>query len=141
MIGVVQIPKENIDQVWSLVDDSITKALAYSGNHFNSLDVYNDCISGANQLWLAWSEEAKDKLKGVMVTRIVVRPNTKVANIFICTGKQRKLWQDKLEKVEKWAKDNQCTHFETYARPGWSKILNKQGYKTTHYLLEKKLED
>ena len=39
MIGVVQIPKENIDKIWPLVDDAITKALKYSGNHFNSSDV------------------------------------------------------------------------------------------------------
>ena len=87
MIGVVQIPKENIEQVWSLVDDSITKALQYSGNHFNTLDVYEACLNGDNQLWLVWDEESKEKLKGVMVSRIIVRPNTKVANIFICTGK------------------------------------------------------
>tara|TARA_R110000868_G_scaffold264680_1_gene523320 strand:- start:180 stop:605 length:426 start_codon:yes stop_codon:yes gene_type:complete len=140
MIGVVQIPKENIEQVWSLVDDSITKALQYSGNHFNTLDVYEACLNGDNQLWLVWDEESKEKLKGVMVSRIIVRPNTKVANIFICTGKQRKLWQDRLHEVEKWAKSNKCTHFETYARPGWSKLLKQQGFKTTHYLLEKKLE-
>ena len=28
MIGVVQIPQENIESVWALVDDAITKALA-----------------------------------------------------------------------------------------------------------------
>jgi len=140
MIGVVQIPKENIEAVWSLVDDAITKALKYSGNHFNTSDVLKDCISGDNQLWLVWDEEEKNKLKGVMVSRIIIRPNTKVANIFICTGKQRKLWQDRLHEVEKWAKSNKCTHFETYARPGWSKILKQKGFKTTHYLLEKKLE-
>ena len=141
MIGVVQIPKENIEAVWSLVDDAITKALKYSGNHFNTSDVLKDCISGDNQLWLVWDEEEKDKLKGVMVSRIIVRPNTKVANIFICTGKQRKLWQDRLHEVEKWAKSNKCTHFETYARPGWSKLLKQKWYKITHYLLEKKLEE
>ncbi len=40
MIGVVQIPQENIESVWTLVDDAITKALAYSGHHFNTSDVY-----------------------------------------------------------------------------------------------------
>ena len=141
MIGVVQIPKENIDKIWPLVDDAITKALAYSGNHFNTSDVFNACLSGNNQLWVAWDEESKEKLKGTMITRIIERPNTKVANIFICTGKQRKLWQDRLHEVEKWAKSNKCTHFETYARPGWSKLLKQKGYKITHYLLEKKLEE
>ena len=140
MIGIVQIPQENIETVWNLVDDSITKALAYSGHHFNTTDVHKACLDGENQLWLAWDDDAKEKLRGIMVTRIIIRPNSKVANIFICTGRNRKEWQDRLHEVEKWAKSNECTHFEAYARPGWSKLLNKQGFKTTHYLLEKKLE-
>ena len=141
MIGVVQIPKTDIKTVWNLVEDSITKALAYSGHHFNTSDVNDACLSGDNQLWLVWDDDTEEKLKGVVVTRIIIRPNSKVANIFICTGKQRKLWQDRLHDIEKWAKENKCTHFETYARPGWSKLLKQKGYKITHYLLEKKLEE
>lgn len=141
MIGIVQIPQENIETVWNLVDDSITKALAYSGHHYNTDDVYQACSKGDCQLWLGWDETAKQKLKAVVVTRIILRPNSKVANIFICTGKNRKDWQDGLHDIEKWAKSNKCTHFETYARPGWSKILKQKGFKTTHYLLEKKLEN
>ena len=114
MIGIVQIPKKNIKTVWNLVDDSITKALAYSGHHFNTADIYAACLNDENQLWLGWDETAKDKLKAVVVTRIIIRPNSKVANIFICTGKNRKDWLDGLHEIEKWAISNKCTHFETY---------------------------
>ena len=34
--------------------------------------------------------------------------------------------QNKIYFREKWAKSNKCTHFETYARPGWSKILKQE---------------
>ena len=64
MIGVVQIPQENIESVWALVDDAITKALAYSGHHYNTQDVLDACKSGDNQLWLVWNEETEPKLKG-----------------------------------------------------------------------------
>ncbi len=77
MIGVVQIPQENIESVWTLVDDAITKALAYSGHHYNTQDVLDACKNGDNQLWLVWDEETKPKLKGVVVTKIIVRPNSK----------------------------------------------------------------
>ena len=63
MIGIVQIPQENIETVWNLVDDSITKALAYSGHHYNTSDVYAGCVDGSCQLWLGWDETAKQKLK------------------------------------------------------------------------------
>ena len=48
---------------------------------------------------------------------------------------------NKIEVIEKWGKQQGCTHLETYARPGWSRILKQHNYKVTHYLLERKLEE
>ena len=83
----------------------------------------------------------KTKYQGCIVSKILERPNTKSLNLFIVTGQDRKLWQDKINILEDFAKQEGCSHLETYARPGWSRILKKHNYKTTHYLLEKKLED
>ena len=93
------------------------------------------------QLWILWNENKKDKYQGCIVSKVITRPNTKSLNLFIVTGKNRKLWQDKIEIIEKWAKQQGCTHLETYARPGWSRILKQHNYKVTHYLLERKLEE
>ena len=44
----------------------------------------------SRELLLEEIKESEQKLKAVVVTRIINRPNSKVANIFICTGKNRK---------------------------------------------------
>ncbi len=141
MTTPVFVPKENIEQVFPMVKDSIDKALQYSGNHFTVEDIYKDLIKDKMQLWVLWNTNKKDNFQGCGVTKILERTNSKVLNIFIVTGRNRKQWQDKIPLVEDWAKQQGCTHIETYARPGWSRLLKQQNYKITHYLLEKKLEN
>ena len=140
MTTPVYVPKENIKEVFPIVQDSIDKALKYSGNHFIVEDIYNDLLDGKMQLWVLWNVNKKQNFQGCGVTKILQRTNSKALNIFIVTGRNRKQWQDKMPLGEDWAKQNGCTHIETYARPGWSKLLKEQDYKITHYLLEKKLE-
>ncbi len=137
----VFIPKENIQQVFPMAKDSIDKALKYSGNHFTLDDILNSLVAGDMQLWVLWNEKKKQNFQGCGVTKIIKRTNTKVLNIFIVTGRNRKQWQDKISVLEDYAKQQGCTHIETYARPGWSRILKNKQYKITHYILEKKLEE
>ena len=137
----VLIPTDKIKEVEQFVTDSIDKALKFSGDHYNLNDVLKQLYEDKAQLWILWNEKRKTKYQGCIVSKILQRPNTKSLNLFIVTGKDRKLWQDKITTIEDFAKEKGCSHLETYARPGWSRILKKHNYKTTHYLLEKKLED
>ena len=137
----VLIPTDKIKDVENFVSDSIKKALKFSGNHYNLDDVLKQLYEGKAQLWILWNDKRKTKYQGCIVSKILERPNTKSLNLFIVTGQDRKLWQDKINILEDYAKQQGCSHLETYARPGWSRILKKHNYKTTHYLLEKKLED
>lgn len=137
----VLIPTDKIKEVEQFVTDSIDKALKFSGNHYNLNDVLKQLYEDKAQLWILWNDKRKTKYQGCIVSKILQRPNTKSLNLFIVTGKDRKLWQDKITTIEDFAKEKGCSHLETYARPGWSRILKKHNYKTTHYLLEKKLED
>jgi hypothetical protein len=137
----VLIPTDKIKDVENFVSDSIEKALKFSGNHYNLNDVLKQLYEGKAQLWILWNDKRKTKYQGCIVSKILERPNTKSLNLFIVTGQDRKLWQDKINILEDYAKQQGCSHLETYARPGWSRILKKHNYKTTHYLLEKKLED
>ena len=137
----VLIPTDKVKHVEQFVTDSIDKALKFSGNHYNLNDVLKHLYEGTAQLWILWNDKKKTKYQGCIVSKILERPNTKSLNLFIVTGQDRKLWQDKINILEDFAKQEGCSHLETYARPGWSRILKKHNYKTTHYLLEKKLED
>jgi len=137
----VFIPKENIQKVFTVAKESIDTALKYSGNHYNIDDIFNSLLKGEMQLWVLWNPKKKKNYQGCGITKILKRTNTTILNIFIVTGSNRKQWQDKISVLEDYAKEQGCTHIETYARPGWSRILKNKQYKITHYILEKKLEE
>ena len=131
----VLIPTDKIKDVENFVSDSIEKALKFSGNHYNLDDVLKQLYEGKAQLWILWNDKRKTKYQGCIVSKILERPNTKSLNLFIVTGQDRKLWQDKINILEDYAKQQGCSHLETYARPGWSRILKKHNYKLTKTLL------
>ena len=69
MTTPVYVPKENIKEVFPIVQDSIDKALKYSGNHFIVEDIYNDLLDGKMQLWVLWNVNKKQNFQGCGVTK------------------------------------------------------------------------
>ena len=65
----VFIPTENIKSVEPFVNESIEKALKYSGNHYNLEDVHKELYKGKAQLWILWNEKRKNKYQGCIVLR------------------------------------------------------------------------
>jgi hypothetical protein len=140
---LVQIPIQELEQVWSLVEKDIKSALAYSGQLTDSDFVFDTLKEGKFQLWVLWDKKqskAFDKYFGVVVTEIIKRKFGKVCHIYIMTGKQRTKWQHLITKVEDFAKQEDCKMMELIARPGWQRVLDDYGYKRTHVVLEKQIK-
>jgi len=140
---LVQIPIQELEKVWSLVEKDIKSALAYSGQLTDSDFVYETAKEGKFQIWVLWDKNQKktvDKYFGVVVTEIIKRKFGKVCHIYIMTGRQRTKWQHLITKVEDFAKEEDCKMMELIARPGWQRVLNAFDYKRTHVVLEKKIK-
>lgn len=129
------IPSAEIDAVWPLAEPLIAAACRRGGNK----DTADDFRAGLNardlQLWLAWDGE----IVALAVTEIVCHPRKRCCRIRICTGRARAGWQHYLPVIENWAEAQGCAAMELIARPGWSRLLAKQGYATTHLFCEKEL--
>ena len=140
MTFLVGIPPENVDQVWPLIEDRIEEACLTSRGKEKAFDIRRSARYGEKQIWVVWDEPAKDVLAAV-VTEIATYPRKKVCHIQICVGAERERWQHHLQIIEAWAKENGCQGMSLVARPGWSRILKRYGYDTTHHLVEKDLQD
>jgi len=139
MIKAIIIPTDNIEQCWSLVDEHISNALKRSGNHYNSSDIKKNCLNEMMQLWIGWDDNAKDSHYCTAITEILQRPNSKVLNIFIATGREMKKWVHVMDDLAEWAKLRDCTHMESHARLGWERVLKNYKFEKTHVFLERKL--
>jgi hypothetical protein len=140
---LVQIPIQELEKVWGIVEKDIKSALAYSGQLTDSDFVFDTLKEGKFQLWVLWDKNQKktiDKYFGVVVTEIIKRKFGKVCHIYIMTGKQRTKWQHLITKVEDFAKQEDCKMMELIARPGWQRVLDDYGYKRTHVVLEKQIK-
>jgi hypothetical protein len=140
---LVQIPIQELEKVWGIVEKDIKSALAYSSQLTDSDFVFDTLKEGKFQLWVLWDKKqskAVDKYFGVVVTEIIKRKFGKVCHIYIMTGKQRTKWQHLITKVEDFAKQEGCKMMELIARPGWQRVLNAFDYKRTHVVLEKKIK-
>jgi hypothetical protein len=140
---LVQIPIQELEKVWGIVEKDIKSALAYSGQLTDSDFVFDTLKEGKFQLWVLWDKnqsKAVDKYFGVVVTEIIKRKFGKVCHIYIMTGKQRTKWQHLITKVEDFAKQEGCKMMELIARPGWQRVLDDYGYKRTHVVLEKQIK-
>ena len=133
---LVQIPKENIEEVWPIVVKDIADALARSNGYALADHIKKWILEEKMQLWILWS--LKDKqYYGTVVTEIIQRPLQRVLNIKIMTGTHREKWQHLVKEIEDFAWFNNCDSMELVARPGWEKVLKRFGYKKSHVLLEK----
>jgi hypothetical protein len=140
---LVQIPIQELEKVWGIVEKDIKSALAYSSQLTDSDFVFDTLKKGKFQLWVLWDKKqskAVDKYFGVVVTEIIKRKFGKVCHIYIMTGKQRTKWQHLITKVEDFAKQEGCKMMELIARPGWQRVLDDYGYKRTHVVLEKQIK-
>ena len=140
---LVQIPIQELEKVWGIVEKDIKSALAYSSKLTDSDFVFDTLKEGKFQLWVLWDKNQKktiDKYFGVVVTEIIKRKFGKVCHIYIMTGKQITKWQHLITKVEDFAKQEGCKMMELIARPGWQRVLDDYGYKRTHVVLEKQIK-
>ena len=140
---LVQIPIQELEKVWGIVEKDIKSALAYSSQLTDSDFVFDTLKEGKFQLLVLWDKNQKktiDKYFGVVVTEIIKRKFGKVCHIYIMTGKQRTKWQHLITKVEDFAKQEDCKMMELIARPGWQRVLDDYGYKRTHVVLEKQIK-
>tara|TARA_R110000765_G_scaffold296180_1_gene391368 strand:+ start:163 stop:582 length:420 start_codon:yes stop_codon:yes gene_type:complete len=139
MIKAILIPTENVEEAWKLVDKHIQQALERSGDHFSSSDIKTNCLEESMQLWLGWDKDLDESHYCTAITQILKRPNSKICNIFIATGREMKKWVHVMDEIANWAESEECTHVESWARPGWERVLKQYQFKKTHVLLERKL--
>jgi len=89
------------------------------------------------QLALAWDGSQPLALFGI---RFVKRGDDLIGEICWLTGRQAKRWLCLLPQLEQYLRDMGCKEIRPICRPGWARlILNKSGYKATHYQMEKVL--
>lgn len=88
---------------------------------------------------LAWDEH-EHKAVGLAGIRYILRGQDRIAQWCWMTGSNMKAWTHLLPELERYLSEHEnCVEVQPVCRPGWSRILAKNGYKITHYTMHKTL--
>lgn len=134
--NVSLIPTELVEHVWPEVAPIMARAVPSSGGRYTINDIYAECLSGAQHLWVAFDE--RKNIIGCLTTRVVVYPQKRMLAGQFCAGVQMNQWQtEMLATLDSWAKDNDCAGLEMTGRFGWTRVLNKYGWRHQYNVYEK----
>ncbi len=88
------------------------------------------------QLFISWND---NKIESAVVTEIAQYPRAKILRYFLAGGTNLDNWLERIqEKIEKFAKQNECTHLEVAGRKGWVRKL--KGYQMKAIILSKEIK-
>jgi hypothetical protein len=124
----------DIGRVWPFVQSLVESVAERSNGRLRADDVRQALDQGKWQLWIAHDNRQAHAL---CLTEILIYPQMKTCRLVAATGHDRAEWVDYLKIIEAWAAANGCELMETWARPGWRRVL--KDYTWTHVQLEKKL--
>jgi len=130
------ILNDRIEEVWDQVTPLISNALRYSYQEYDLEDIKQGLLDRDMQLWVAFRE---DMITTCMITRILKFPKAKHLVILIYSGEDVKRMLPFKEKLYEWAKGQGCTSVQLYGRPGWERVLAKEGYEKIYTVLRAKL--
>jgi len=123
----------DLHSAWKVALPWIKSALD-RGGRFDPEDIEARVLCGTMQLWIA---REGSEVKAVGVTEILYYPHIRVLSIVILTGEDRDMWLHHVSALEDYGRQHKCQRIESWARPGWKKIL--RDWSHTHSLLEKAL--
>ena len=130
---VTRVPSEDLEFIWSQVAPLIEKALDET---YNIKDILYGLANDRMQLFISWND---NRVESAVVTEIAQYPQAKILRYFLAGGRNLENWLERIqEKIEKFAKQNKCTHLEVAGRKGWVRKL--KGYKMKAIILSKEIK-
>jgi hypothetical protein len=134
MIEVSMVPAEYVDTCWNKIEKFVQGAVEETEGRYTVENIYDMAKEGQHHLWVAY--EGSD-FKGFVTTIVNTYPQRKILLMSFCGGEEFKSWKTPIiSLLKRFAKDMGCDSIEAYGRPGWSKILKEEGYKSKFVAFE-----
>ena len=128
---IIQVPKEDLHIIWNEIEPLIKKAL---DDCYTTDDILKGLVFEKFQLFISWV----NNVESAVVTEVAQYPQKKILRYFLAGGNNINNWLEPIqEKIEKFAKLNNCNSIEVAGRKGWARKL--KGYEQKIYLFSKEL--
>ena len=127
MIHISLVPADHVGHIWHIVEPMLSKAIDRSHGRDSIMHVFEDILSGAKTLWIAFDKEI---IAAMTVSVNRYRTSLVTLDINYIGGSDASLWlTDKnAETLKSYARDNGCDMIEIHGRQGWGPMIKRLGY-------------
>ena len=126
MIRLLTIPE--MGKEWPRIAPHLERVLARFDYGSDENDIFADAIQGHRQIWAIGDFDA------IAVTQINRLPKFSVLDVSLLAGKGMKEWlPDLVGILTQFAEVNGCKYMDGFGRKGWTKQLEKYGFKPYSY--------
>ena len=133
------VPKEAVSAVWADVARVMNKSVDTSNGKYHIDDLFHGIQNNIYVLWVIMEEE---EVIAAITTRIIEYPGKRaMAMDWIGGSKMGKWLPVAQETLERFARDNNCTHLEGYGRKAWGRWLGKYGWNPEYIAYRMEIEN
>ena len=133
------VPKEAVSAVWADVARVMNKSVDTSNGKYHIDDLFHGIQNNLYVLWVIMEEE---EVIAAITTRIIEYPGKRaMAMDWIGGSKMGKWLPVAQETLERFARDNNCTHLEGYGRKAWGRWLGKYGWNPEYIAYRMEIEN
>ena len=133
------VPAQVLDIVWPDVEALLAPAIRTAGDKFSAADVKQSVEAGTFVLWLVTDGT---KPVAAITTRIIEYPGCRAMALDWIGGRRMKEWLPIVQHtIERFAKDNGCSHLEGYGRKAWGRWLERYNWKPDYIAYKMELND
>jgi len=123
----VAVKPNAVSAAWPLVKTWVANALQRGKSDQTPADVLRWLQAGSAQLWLAWPERGEGypegKALGCCITELNASARGRTCNLVVVAGGDFPQWQQLVEPIKEWAREQGCVRLEASGRAGWERRL------------------
>lgn len=136
--SLVCVDPARVHEVWPHVVTLLDEAFERFGSNDERMEIENGVKQGAMLLWIVWS--SLRKIECALVTDLIKEDDYIVCRMRALAGRKISRWLALLEKIEDFARAEDCKFIRYTGRRGWVMMLGED-YRVTHVRAEKKLKE
>jgi hypothetical protein len=138
-LQITVVPPAVVGVVWPDAKEMLLRAVEATRGVYDIDSVERGLASGEFVLWLVLDGT---KPIAALTTRVCEYPNGRGLALDWIGGERMREWLPMVQTVmERYARDNGCTHLEGYGREAWGRWLQKYGWKPAYIAYRMELTD
>lgn len=143
-LDVSLVRRQLVPFVWPKVRGFLEKATEISEGRYDIQDLYERLTKDPDWvLWVVFSIHPETKemnIVAAITSTWTLYPQMKALHGQFLGGARIEEWQDKFCSIfDEWGRDNECDAVEFTGRKGWTKLLDRNGYRPVFVTYQKDL--